>query len=101
MKIKTFNQFLNESEEKEKELFNADDVRRQLKKQDSNDEEINKYIERTLSHYKEGDVYTIDAGSPGIGKFAYRVTKVTDKCIFGIYLEDESNVRELDPSEVM
>ena len=101
MRIKNFDQFLNEAEEKEKELFNADDTRRQLDKQDASAEEIDTYVKRTLSRYKVGDRYTQDVGAPGIGKFVYKVTRVTDKSIFGIYLDDESTVRDLDPSEVI
>lgn len=93
---------VQESEgKKETELFNADDVRRQLQRQDASAEEIDDYIKRNLDRYKPGDRYSMDAGAPGIGKFVYKVTKVTHKSIFGIYLEDESTVRDLDPSEVI
>ncbi len=98
--IKTFDQFINEKEGREEELFNADDVKRQLKKQNASDEEINRYIKLNMNK-KPGDTYSVDAGAPGIGKFVYKVTRVTDKCIYGVYLPDESDVRELDPSEVI
>jgi hypothetical protein len=104
--MKLFEEFENgltekKDEEKEQELFNSLDTRRALKKQSVSPEEIEKYIQQKLSFHKEGGRYMIDAGAPGIGKFIYKITRISkDGNIFGRYLPEESDVRDLDPSEV-
>ena len=50
-----------------------------------------------IDRYKPGDHCVIWAGAPGIGRVVYRVTRLDEKGLWGV--EVENTIRELDPSE--
>ena len=81
---------LNQS--KEELISDFESTRKQMERQGATKEYIDGFIDRERKSAEKNKKYSIDAGSPGIGKFVYDVTKVTDKGIFGIYNDKESTV---------
>jgi NADPH-dependent curcumin reductase CurA len=85
--------------QKEELLIDSVSTRKSLKQQGCSEETIYEYIQKDIFSRKVGDIYSVDAGSPGIGKFVYRITKVKNGKVFGIYLPDKSTVSILEPED--